>query len=251
MKRSSKITLIIVGAVLLGLLVLVANVMRSHMQVRGIEVVIDYGGVSPLVDGQTVADSVTRALPDILTRQVKSVDCGKVAAAAEHVPYLTNVSTTVSVSGKVVVRADQRKPVARLFYGNAEFLIDREGGLLPLSSLGDCDVLVAGGDFVEPLRRDSVNSQVKLLSQLAAYLDEHPDYGDLIDQIFVESSGNLMLVPKLGNHVVELGVIENLDTKFSNLLTFYRRGMPRAGWNTYSKISLRFKGQVVCTRRTK
>lgn len=251
MKRSSKITLIIAGAAFLAVLVFVANVMRSHMQVRGIEVDIDYGGVSPLVDGQTVADSVTRALPDILTRQVRSVDCQKVSDAARHVLYLTNVNTTVSISGKVVVRADQRKPVARLFYGNAELFIDRDGVLMPLSPTGDCDVLVAGGDFVGPLRRDSVNVQVSLLSKLAAYLDEHRDYGDLIDQIYVERDNNLILAPKLGDHVVELGGIENLDTKFANLLAFYRRGMPRAGWNTYSKISLRFKGQVVCTKRTK
>ncbi len=251
MKRSSKITLIIVGTVLLAVLVIVANVARTHMKVRGLEVEIDYQGLPHLVDEQTVADSVMDAIPDLLARQVRSVDSKRVGEAASRVPYLTHINATVSVSGRVVVRADQRKPVARLFYDNAEYFIDDEGVLLPMSRLGDCDVLVATGDFTEPLRLDSLNLQVTLLAQLAAYLDKHPDYLDIIDQIHVERNGELMLSPKLGDHVVELGDLTGLDDKFDRLINFYRRGMPRAGWNTYSKISLKFKGQVVCTKKNK
>jgi cell division protein FtsQ len=58
-----------------------------------------------------------------------------------------------------------------------------------------------------------------------------------------------MMVPKVGDHVVELGDANDLDGKFANLVAFYRKGMPRAGWDTYSKISLKFKGQVVCTKK--
>jgi cell division protein FtsQ len=249
MTRTTKITLIIVGAVLLAILVIVANVARSHMQVRDLEVVLDYGDMPHLVSEATVADSVMKALPDLKARQVKSVPCDRVALAASRVPFVTHVNATVSVSGRVVVRATQRKPVARLFYGNGEYLIDAEGAVLPLSRMGDCDILIAGGDFTEPLRRDSLNTQVRLLARLAAYLDSHPDYRDLIDQIYIERDCSLFLAPKLGDHIIELGDLSRLDEKFANLLAFYRRGMPRAGWNTYSKISLRFKDQVVCTRK--
>ena len=69
------------------------------------------------------------------------------------------------------------------------------------------------------------------------------------NQIYIERNGDMMMVPKVGDHVIELGTIDDLDNKFSNLLTFYLNGMPRAGWNTYSKISLKFKGQVVCTKK--
>ena len=71
----------------------------------------------------------------------------------------------------------------------------------------------------------------------------------MIDQIYVLRNGDVMMVPKVGDHVVELGAAEDFDTKFANLLTFYRKGMPRAGWDTYSKISLKYRGQVVCTKK--
>lgn len=249
MKRSVKISLIVLGAALLAVLVVVLNVSRSNSQVRGLEADIRYGSTPVLVSGQTVVDSVVAALPALMQQQVKAVDCEAVAEAARRVPFLTNVSASVSVSGRVVVRADQRRPIARLFHGDRERYLDREGAVFPVSRVGNCNVLVAGGDFTAPLRPDSLDAQLTALWQVASYLDSESRYSKLIDQIFVERDGDIMMVPKVGDHVVELGDANDLDGKFANLVAFYRKGMPRAGWDTYSKISLKFKGQVVCTKK--
>lgn len=249
MKRSVKISLIVLGAALLAVLVVVLNVSRSNSQVRGLEADIRYGSTPVLVSGQTVVDSVVAALPTLMQQQVKAVDCEAVAEAARRVPFLTNVSASVSVSGRVVVRADQRRPIARLFHGDRERYLDREGAVFPVSRVGNCNVLVAGGDFTAPLRPDSLDAQLTALWQVASYLDSESRYSKLIDQIFVERDGDIMMVPKVGDHVVELGDTNDLDGKFANLVAFYRKGMPRAGWDTYSKISLKFKGQVVCTKK--
>ena len=36
-----------------------------------------------------------------------------------------------------------------------------------------------------------------------------------------------------------------------NLMVFYTRGLPQAGWDTYSQVSIKFRGQVVATKRNK
>ena len=251
MKRPYKIMLILAGALALAILVIVANINRSHSQVRGIEVSIRYGRTPVLVSEQTVVDSILAALPHLTAQFVGDVDRDAVEQAASHVPYLRDISTSVSVSGKVVVRAVQRRPIARLFYGARELYFDDEGTIMPVSRTGDCTVLVASGDFTEPLRIDSLNSQTLALVSLANFLDNEKKYHNLIDQIYIEKDGDIIMVPKLGDHIIELGTIDDLDTKFSNLLAFYRRSMPRAGWNTYSKVSLKYRGQVVCTKEKK
>lgn len=249
MKRPWKITIILLGAVAVALLVVVANVGRSRSQVRDVEVHLRYGRTPHLVSEEAVRDTIIAALPRLMQQRVGDVDCEAVAMAASRVPYLAAVHASTSVSGKVVVRAQQRRPIARLFYGYRQYYFDADGAVMPISNLGDCNVLVAGGDFREPLRVDSIGSQLAQLVTLAAFLDSHNQYGCLIDQIYIERDDDVMMVPKIGHHVIELGSVENLDGKFSNLLTFYRKGMPRAGWNTYSKISLKFRNQVVCTKK--
>jgi cell division protein FtsQ len=243
--------LILLGAVALTVLVIAANIHRSQSQVRGIEVKLRYGQAPPLVAEQTVIDSIHAALPHLTTTRVKDIDRDAVADAAAHVPYLRDISTAVSVSGKVVIRATQRRPIARLFYGHRELYFDSEGAMMPVSRIGDCNVLVASGDFAEPIRLDSLNTQTAALVRLADFLDDHKNYRVLVDQIYIRRDGIIMMVPKIGDQIIELGDTENLDSKFDNLVTFYRKGMPRAGWDTYSKVSLRFAGQVVCTKRTK
>ena len=180
--------------------------------------------------------------------QVKDVDRGAVASAASKVACLSDVYTAVSVSGKVVVKATQRRPVARLFYGGKEYYFDSEGVIMPSSRLAEPDVIVTGGDFTEPLRVDSLNAQVKSLVLVASWLDASKTYKGLVDQLYIERDGDIIMVPKLGSQLVELGDADNLDEKFAGLMAFYREGMPRAGWNTYSRISLKFRGQVVCTK---
>lgn len=243
--------LILIGAIAMAVLVIVANISRSNRQVQGVEVSIRYGHASVLVAEQTVVDSIMAAIPTLYAMRVKDVDRSVVAEAASSVPYLKDVTASLSVSGKVVVRATQRRPIARLFYGNKELYFDSDGSIMPVGTIGDCDVLVASGDFVEPLRADSLNSQMQSLLVLARFLDGERKYRSLIDQIYIQRDGDVMMVPKLGDHVIELGVVEGLDSKFSNLVTFYEKGMPRAGWNTYTKISLKFKDQVVCTKEKK
>lgn len=251
MNQKTRILLIMLGTVAVAALVIVANVSRSRSQVRGVEVSIRYGRAPVLVDEQTVVDSILKVVPRLQALLVKDVDCDVVAEAAAHVPYLKDVTSSVSVSGKVVIRATQRRPVARLFYAGKELYFDAEGGIMPVSKKGDCDVLVAGGNFTEPLKADSLNSQMTALLTLARFLDEEHKYNGLIDQIFIGTDGNIVMVPKLGDQIIELGAAEDLEEKFSNLMTFYRKGMPRAGWDTYSKISLKFHNQVVCTKEKK
>ena len=257
LKRPYKILIIVLGALAVAVLVVVANVRRSNSTVRDIEVNVRYGRTPQLVDGKTVRDTVLAAMPQLMKLSVGSVDRQAVAAAAARVPWLKDIDVAVSVSGKVVVRAAQRRPIARLYYGAKEYYFDDEGCIMPVSRMGNCNVLVTGGDFVKKLPADSLwcaidstgNTQLKSLWQVACFLDSESKYGDLIDQVYVERDGDLMMVPKLGNHLVELGTADDLDTKFERLLTFYRKGMPRAGWDTYSRLSLKYQGQVVCTKR--
>ncbi len=254
-KRPVKILIILVGALLLAVLVIVANISRFRSTVRGIEVDIRYGRTPALVDAQPVRDSILSAIPALLQQRVADVDRAAVAKAAARVPYLREVSASLSVSGKVVVRATQRRPIARLFYRNREFYMADDGHLMPPSSLtlgqDGLSLLVVGADPTTAIDTTigRLDSPLAPLYIVATFLDKEDKYGDLIDQVYLQSDGDIILVPKVGNHTVELGPAEDLDEKFANLLAFYRKGMPRAGWDTYSRLSLKYKNQVVCTKR--
>ena len=70
-----------------------------------------------------------------------------------------------------------------------------------------------------------------------------------IDQIYVDSDDEIDLIPRLGNNLIHLGSIENLEGKLNNLEEFYREVLPQVGWNYYSRIDLEYRDQIVCKKR--
>ena len=60
------------------------------------------------------------------------------------------------------------------------------------------------------------------------------------------SSLQLAIIPRSANVTVDLGTTEDLERKLATLRRFYDKGLSRIGWDKYSKISLRYDGQVVC-----
>lgn len=68
------------------------------------------------------------------------------------------------------------------------------------------------------------------------------------------SSGDLelVLIPRTGSHVVEFGQVGDeaqIESKLNKLLAFYQNGFTKLGWDMFSTISVRYEGQVVCTKR--
>ena len=64
------------------------------------------------------------------------------------------------------------------------------------------------------------------------------------------SSGDLRLelIPRSGNYTVSFGTVDDVEEKLDKLLTFYENGLRNIGWDSFRRISVEYKGQVVCTK---
>lgn len=244
MKKKTKILPLLLVVLLVGLVV-GANVWRSHSVVRDVRVDIDYQDADTLVGADEVKVLITTALPALFTTRVSDVDLAAVEKAAARSPYLTDCQAGTSIGGAVVLYAVQQRPIVRVMVGGTEYYLSDTRHKLPVSKTGNSDVIVAGGNI--PDKGKGLDDVWKL----ADYLDRNPDYGVLFDQIYRDAKGDLFLTPKVGSHVVQVGSPADLDEKFRNLMVFYTRGLPQAGWDTYSQVSVKFRGQVVATKRNK
>lgn len=262
MNRTVKIVLYILFGLLLGVLIVVANVLRLNSNVRGVKAMIDYHDSPELVSSQTIEELVISKMPTLLSTAMKDVNCDKVRAIVESSPYVKRCEASTSIGGQVVIHIEPRVPIVHVFWKDEEFYLDGEGHYMPMSTEGVANVIVANGEFRDPLptKRNTIDTaffhrsageELSRIWTLADYLDHHPDCGQLFDQIYLASNRDLFLTPKLGNHVVQVGDPDNLDTKMFNLLAFYKKGCPKVGWDLYSQISVKYSGQVICTRRNK
>ncbi len=178
---------------------------------------------------------------------------------------IANAEVYMTVNGEVKVEIKQRKPVLRVINANGDsYYIDSEGKLMPLSDKYTAKVLVANGIILEPyakrymysieqIGKDSsmrVNSMLDELYAMTSYINEDEFWKAQIQQIYINSDKDMELVPMVGDEKIIFGDTTSMDEKFKKLLTFYQQGLNTTGWwYKYSTINLKFKNQIVCTKK--
>lgn len=83
------------------------------------------------------------------------------------------------------------------------------------------------------------------------YATGDPDISPLIDSYKIDGPNDILIIPRINGHVINFGDSTRLSEKKNALLTAYREILPYKGWNTYDTISVKFKNQIVASRRDK
>lgn len=236
-----KILIYVSAAILIAALVVVANTMRNNSQVSGLRVELEYNGSDTLITASRLERQISADLTWVNHTKVKDVDKDAVNTSVMKSPFIERCNTSVSVRGAIVVKAVQRRPIVRMFANGEEFYVDALCKKMPLSEDGDGNVLVANSQ-----KSHITNADAHKLYRLAEYLYQHPDYGVLFDQVYLDQSSQLCLVPKVFNHIVVVGDNDSLNFKMEKLWHFYTHVMPQKDCNAYSVINLKYSNQVVC-----
>lgn len=165
-------------------------------------------------------------------------------------------------NGVFAVKVYQREPILRVFNTEGHsFYLDKEGSIMPTSNNYTARVPVATGSISEKqyemqlhnvlTMSDSLKNESCLdeLYQLASYIRNNAFWKAQIQQIHVAPNGELTLVPTIGDHHILFGHIDRMEQKFKKLHLFYNKGLNTTGWNQYRDINLKYKDQVICTKK--
>lgn len=175
-------------------------------------------------------------------------------------PYLESAHVYATIDGIIRIEVAQRNPVVRVInYNNEHFYIDNKGGFMPIGDDYSTRVPVASGFIFDRMTQRSLAFAVPMVDttskpileqvyEVAGFIQKDGFWNSQIEQIYVNQKFEIELVPRVGNHTILLGNSENLQTKMDNLLMFYQEGASKLGWQSYSKLNLKFANQVVCTR---
>lgn len=212
---------------------------------RNTEPIIKDSSNAQFVSSREIMNYLDRYEINPYGQSFKNIDLRKLEKRLENHLFVSKAQCYLSPNGTVNVEIKQRKPVLRVSNGSAGgFYLDKEGKKFPLSSAYAAYVPIASGEVI--LTEDYVR---KNLHEFAVYIDDDKFWRAQIEQIYVRGNGVIELIPRVGDHVIILGTTENYKAKLKKLRTLYDDAFSKIGWSKYSKIDLRYKGQVVCTRR--
>lgn len=245
---------------MVGILFMVAIGASSSKQENtmcsGVEVMIDHETGNQFVDEGDVKQLMAVQLPNKdFDLPIKFIPLQELEDTLERNPYIENAELYIDINGKLWAEVWQKYPLVRVINSeNQAYYISREGEKMPISLDFTARVPVASGSIFDNGRIDGmiqapITQSLYLLSQ---YIDQHDFWKSQVEQIYVEDNGDILIIPKVGDHEIVFGRLESLqdiERKFDLLMAFYKDGLASVGWDTYKEINLKYKNQIVCTKK--
>jgi cell division protein FtsQ len=152
---------------------------------------------------------------------------------------------------QVQVRIEQRAPIARVFTASGNsFYVDSTATRLPLKQLSVMRLPIVTGfpsDQVILSKPDS--ALLNDVIQLVKMVRSDSFFTAQVAQLNIAPNGDFELVPTLGDHLVLLGSIENMEDKLNRLYTFYKHVWVKTGINAYQVLDCRFDHQIVALKK--
>jgi cell division protein FtsQ len=241
------------------------NSNQQAMNCTGINVNIDDKVQHDFIDVEEVL-SLLNSNNKIKGKPIGTINISLLEKKLMSNPYVDRAEVYSTVDGKLQVNVTQRDPLVRIVNMRDEhYYIDRNGRFMPVSERYTTPVIVANGNIYDSFSmmklpvwlRDTTSSDSSLFREkpvltqvyeVAQFLDRDTFWNSQTEQIYVNETGELELVPRIGSHRIILGNSDELEEKFHRLYIFYTRGLKSTGWNNYSIINLKYHNQVVCTK---
>lgn len=198
---------------------------------------------------QTVREGVESELRSypvrIIGTPIRMLDVRKIENKLASMNNFESVDCMIDANNRLRVNVTPMVPVMRIFSGNnSSYYINRQGKRIDARAEFFSDVPVVYGNF-------SKNFSPKEVIPLVNFIRSDKMMKNLTSMIEARDRNNLIIVPRVYGHVINMGDTSRLREKSQALSLFYRQVLPHKGWKEYDTISVKYRGQVVASRRNK
>lgn len=211
---------------------------------QGIDVEVLDADMQKILTKEHVLELLAKNKFTVVGEMRKDVNLVAMEEALLRDPYICQANCYFTAGNHLSVKVLPLRPILHVIANNGEdYYVDTTGVAMPIRNF-NLNVLVATGHI-------DARTIKKELLPLAWFLHEDEYWSHQTEQLHVQSNGDIILSPRVGNHHILLGKQEDFVEKLDNMKLFYEKGFPQVGWNKYHTIDLRYKGQVIGVKHTK
>ena len=236
---------------------------QSGQLINSVDITILDADRSHFIDEEDVKEMLYGSRIPLLGEKSAMVRLRPIEEKLHQHQIIRTAEAYITERGVLHVDIQQREPFVRIFNRKGQsYYLDHEGNIIPVSRSFSPFVLVVNGYIYEPFYlsrtknlwdfdHDSLSQRQRCIYdifRLASFIEQDEFWKSQIQQVYVNSSGEFELIPRVGSHVIEFGGAEDTEEKFYKLRLLYLEGFNQLGWNQYSRINLKYNNQVVCIK---
>ena len=175
-------------------------------------------------------------------KMIDSVSCSDIENFINSMTLIKECQVYKTNGKRIVIDIVCREPVLKVIdKSGATYYVDIEGEKIDGISK-PLRLPVASGEINDTM------IEKELLSVVSA-IEKDPFWLAQIQQIYFNDKKEAIITPRVGDHIIELGSVKEIDKKLQNLKAFYINGLGTVGWNKYSKLNIKISDKVICTKK--
>ncbi|HNE50382.1 MAG: cell division protein FtsQ/DivIB [Chitinophagales bacterium] len=240
----------LIGIGLFIFLVIAGNIYRSGERVKKITIAVDDIEGNYFVEKDQVLEVIQRNFK-VEGKNLSGKNLEHIELVVGQIPQVKYANAFVDNQGNLSIKVEQRIPLLRVYNQQGQsFYVDEDGIKFPTTNNYTAKVPVVTGYITEQCdSTKKVNSvALKQLFSTIRLINKNELWNAMIGQYNINNSGQLELIPRLGNCTILLGDTANLEKKLKQLDVFYFDVLRKVGWDYYKVINIMYKNQVVCIK---
>lgn len=236
---------IILTVTILSLYVIISILFLGHRNsesvCNGIDILIEGNGHNVL-SNDNLEKMLKKRNIHPTGKNMEQIDCNVIENAINEYSLVEECQCYKTHKNLVGIRITCKEPILHIFDKNEkEFFIDKHGNII--EGIHNTIYLPVASGHIEREMAD------KELLKIANFLRDSEFWNEQTEQVYFTPKNEIVLVPRVGNHIIELGKADNLENKLEKLKEFYEKGLNKIGWNKYSKINIEFDNKIIGTKR--
>ncbi|MDH6535100.1 cell division protein FtsQ [Parabacteroides sp. 52] len=215
---------------------------EQDMICHDLEVIVKDSLDKHFVNEQDILSLLKRVELNPIDKPMSAVNTDQIETELLKNQMISNVEAYKTPSGKIKLEVKQKIPILRILGTQGSYYVDNQGSIMPVSARYVAYVPVVSGYVEKELAMTD-------LYKFALFLQKNDFWNNQIEQVYVHPNKDIELIPRVGNHRIVLGSFDGFEEKLDNLQLFYKQTIPKMGWEKYSIINLKYKNQIVCTKK--
>ena len=195
----------------------------------------------------------------IKTNLQKDIDVFRVEKILNEMPETESVDVYYYNNGKLQLDINLRNPIARIKSNNINCYLDDNGKIMPISNTYVARVSVFSGElfnlnkdmniFTGEIKSKRLARQLIEIYKVALHISENDFLKSQIVQNYINKEKEFELIPRIGNHRVMFGKLNNYKNKFKKLINFYKVETTAKELNQYDSLNVMYSNQIICSKR--
>lgn len=184
---------------------------KSEIECNSVVAKIDNRSDDVMITKSDLEQMVLRSWPAIKGTRLDEINLDEMEKTIELSPVVKKCEMYTTPGGVLHVEVTQREPLMHVFAGGGSYYMDSDGNKFIAQRGMKANAIVVNGH---------VNSAIddSGLISLCQYIKNNSFWKAQIEQVYVTEKEEFMLVPRVGDHIIEFGKQDRMEEKFEHLL---------------------------------